>query len=66
MNIVPESHKKDLKICHIRMPPMFFQERNVDYSLIMDLPDPDSFPVLCSASKNTEQSIDYLTIRKAF
>ena len=48
------------------MPPMFFQEKNVDYSLVMDLPDPDSFPVLCSASQNMEQSIDYLTIRKAF
>jgi len=52
------------------MPPVFFQEhnnnnKNTDYSLIMDLPDPGSSPALGSASKIMEQNIDSLTIREA-
>lgn len=52
------------------MPPMFFQEqqqqqKNTDYSLIMDLPDPGSSLAQGSACKITEQNIDSLTIREA-
>ena len=47
------------------MPPVFFQEqpqqqqqKNTDYSLIMDLPDPGSSSAPGSASKIAEQNID--------
>lgn len=48
------------------MPPTFFQKKNADYSLIMDLPDPGLSPEVFSASKIMQQGIHYWTIRKAF